>query len=319
MPPVPGLRSPYAKIGRLVYFGRMLDKIRLHAAGQLPAEYVANLGDAHPGHGLFDARCCHFLGVIYADLTARTLQGGSDAEILAWAHARGTPRTDEECEVWNGFMMKRGWRDAATTRLRQRIAEYKLESKPIQTFFDFLDYDEGRDPVAARAWELRPPLIVLIMGVAGSGKTTIGSKLAAALGWSFRDADDFHPPANIAKMSAGIPLTDEDRAPWLAAIRAHIDACLARGESAVVTCSALKESYRQAVISDRARVKLVYLRGDFALLLQRLHQREGHFMKESMLRSQFEALEPPRDALTLDVAQPPEKLVADIRVALAGC
>jgi carbohydrate kinase (thermoresistant glucokinase family) len=317
MPHVPGLRSPYAQVGRLVFFGRMLDKIRLHAAGKLPAEYIANLGDTQPG--VFDARCCRFLGVTHADITTRTRQGGSDAEILAWAHAQGTPRTDEECEIWNGFMLKRGWRDAGTARLRQRIAEHSLQGKTIETFFDFIDYDEGGDPVAARAWELRPSLVVLITGVAGSGKTTIGSKLAAALGWSFRDADDFHPPANIAKMSAGIPLTDDDRAPWLAAIRAQIEACLARGENAVVTCSALKESYRQAVVADPARVKLVYLHSAFALLLERLNQRQGHFMKESMLRSQFEALEPPRDALTLDVAQPPEKLVADIRAALAGC
>jgi gluconokinase len=292
----------------------MLDKIRLHAAGRLPADYVANLGDSQPA--VFDTRCCRFLGVSHADLTARTLQGGTDAEILAWAHARGTPRSDEDCEVWNGFMIKRGWRDGATARLRQRIDEYNLQSKPIQTFFDFIDFDEGLDPVAARAWELRPPLVVLIMGVSGSGKTTVGSKLAAALSWSFRDADDFHPPANIAKMSAGLPLTDEDRAPWLAAIRAHIDACLARGENAVVTCSALKESYRQVVVPDPARVKLVCLRGDFALLLQRLHQRQGHFMKEGMLKSQCDAFEPPRDALTLDVAQPPEKIVAEIRTSL---
>jgi carbohydrate kinase (thermoresistant glucokinase family) len=313
MPHVPGLRSPYAQVGRLVFFGRMLDKIRLHAAGRLPAEYVANLGDATPG--MFDTRCCRFLGTTHADITARTLQGGSDAEILAWAHTRGIPRSDEECEIWNGFMMKRGWRDAGNARLRQRIAEYNLQSKPIQTMFDFIDYDEGRDPVTERAWEPRPPLVVLIMGVAGSGKTTVGSELAAALGWSFRDADDFHPPANIAKMSAGIPLTDEDRAPWLAAIRAYVDTSLARGENAVVTCSALKESYRQAVVSDPARVKLVYLHGDFALLLQRLSQRQGHFMKESMLRSQFEALEPPRDALTLDAAEPPDELIADVRAA----
>ncbi|HWZ94371.1 MAG TPA: gluconokinase, GntK/IdnK-type [Opitutaceae bacterium] len=313
MPHVPGLRSSYAKVGRLVYFGRMLDKIRLHAAGKLPAEYVANLGDTKPG--VFDTRCCRFLGVSHADLTARTLQGGGDAEILAWAHTRGTPRTDEDCEIWNAFMAKRGWRDDRSTPLRQRIADFGLTGKPIETWFDLNDYDEGRDPVAARAWELRPPLVVLIMGVAGSGKTTLGSKLAGDLGWNFRDADDFHPPANIAKMSAGLPLTDEDRAPWLAAIRAHIDTCLSRGESAVVTCSALKERYRQAVIPDPARVKLVYLHGDFALLFQRLNQRQGHFMKESMLRSQFEALEPPRDALTLDAAQPPEKLVAGIRAS----
>jgi carbohydrate kinase (thermoresistant glucokinase family) len=313
MQQIPGLRSSYARVGRLVFFGRMLDKIRLHAAGQLPAAYVANLGDTKPG--VFDTRCCRFLGVRHAEITTRTLQGGTDGEILAWVHAHGTPRTDEECEIWNAFMTKRGWRDDRTAQLHQRIADFGLTGKPIETWFDLNDFDEGRDPVAAHAWELRPPIVVLITGVAGSGKTTIGAKLATELGWNFRDADDFHPPANIAKMSAGIPLTDEDRAPWLAAIRAHIDTCLARGENAVVTCSALKESYRQAVIADPARVKLVYLHGDFALLLQRLNQRQGHFMKENMLRSQFDALEPPRDALTLDVAKSPEKLVADIRAA----
>jgi gluconokinase len=158
-------------------------------------------------------------------------------------------------------------------------------------------------------------MIILLMGVAGSGKTTIGRQLAASLGWSFRDADDFHPPANIAKMAAGLPLTDEDRIPWLAAIRAHIDACLASGENAVVTCSALKASYRQIVVAAPPRVRLVHLSGDFALIRQRLGRRQDHFMKETMLQSQFEALEPPRDALTLDVARPPEKLVADIRAA----
>jgi gluconokinase len=150
MPHVPGLRSPYVKVGRLVYFGRMLDKIRLHAAGQLPAAYHENLGDTQPG--VFDTRCCHFLGVKFTDLQARTLAGGTDEELLAWAHARGPARTDEECEVWNFFMMKRGWRDVAQTRLRQRIAESGLTDKPIETFFDYLDFDEGRDPVSIQAW-----------------------------------------------------------------------------------------------------------------------------------------------------------------------
>ncbi|HTQ30148.1 MAG TPA: gluconokinase [Opitutaceae bacterium] len=158
-------------------------------------------------------------------------------------------------------------------------------------------------------------MIILLMGVAGSGKTTVGRRLATGLGWSFADADDFHPPANIAKMSAGIPLTDGDRAPWLAAIRDHVEACLARGENAVVTCSALKESYRRIIVVDPARVKLVHLRGDFDLLLRRLDRRRDHFMKKDLLQSQFAALEPPREALVLDVARPPEKLVADIRAA----
>ncbi len=148
MPNVPGLRSPYLKVGRLVYFGRMLDKIRLQAAGQLPAaDYAANLGKG------FDGRCCNFLRVGYDELKARALQGGTDAEVLAWAEQKGGPRTDEECEVWNGFMMKRGWRDAGAGTLAQRIKESALEAAPVMTMFDYLDFDEGRDPVGTRAWE----------------------------------------------------------------------------------------------------------------------------------------------------------------------
>src|SRR4051812_26878086 len=177
---VPGLRSPYAKVGRIVYFGRMLDKIRLHAAGKLPAqEYAANLGKG------FDGRCCSFLRVNYDELKAHVLAAaGSDEQLLAWAEQRGGVRTDDECETWSGFMMKRGWRDEAAEILRKRIRESSLESRPIMTMFDYLDFDEGRDPVAARAWETRPATVVLLMGVAGSGKTTIGLKLAAALGWT---------------------------------------------------------------------------------------------------------------------------------------
>jgi gluconokinase len=160
-------------------------------------------------------------------------------------------------------------------------------------------------------------MVILIMGVAGSGKTTIGRALAASLGWSFRDADDFHPAANVAKMSAGQPLTDADRAPWLAAIRAYLDDKLARGENAVVTCSALKASYRAQLVADPERVKLVHLTGDPALLAARIAGRTDHFMKPGMLASQLAALEPPRDALAVDIAPPPEKIVAEIRRALS--
>ncbi|MDI1248712.1 MAG: DUF5069 domain-containing protein [Lacunisphaera sp.] len=147
MPVVPGLRSPYAKVGRLVYFGRMLDKIRLQAGQNLPADYQANLGKG------FDARCCTFLRVSHAELTARVLAGGlDDAQLLGWGHERGGARTDEDCEVWNGFMMKRGWRDAGAEVLTKRIRESALEAAPIQTMFDYLDFDEGRDPVASQAW-----------------------------------------------------------------------------------------------------------------------------------------------------------------------
>ncbi len=152
MPHVPGLRSPFAKVGRLVYFGRMLDKIRLHAAGQLPPEYAANLGD-QAAPNVFDARCCRFLGIAFADLTKRTLAGGSDEEVLAWAHAQGQPRTDEECEVWSMFMSKRGWRDAASEVVQKRIVQFGLTGKSPQTMFEVLDYDEGRDPGTDRPWE----------------------------------------------------------------------------------------------------------------------------------------------------------------------
>ena len=151
MPHVPGLRSPYLKVGRLVYFGRMLDKIRVHAAGNLPPEYVANLGDEKPG--MFDTRCCAFLRIKFSELSARVLAGGlGDEQLLAWCHERGGTRTDEECYAWNCFLMKRGWRDDAAPRLRLRITESGLESKPIMTFFDYIDFDEGRDPVTEQAW-----------------------------------------------------------------------------------------------------------------------------------------------------------------------
>jgi gluconokinase len=153
MPAVPGLRSPYAKVGRLVYFGRMLDKIRLHAAGRLPADYVANLGEQSPRPFLYDARCCRFLGVRYDDLKARTLAGGTDEDVLAWAHTTGAARTDDECNVWNRFMTKLGWRDDRAAILRERIAESGLADKPIETFFDLIEFDEGHDAAHERGWE----------------------------------------------------------------------------------------------------------------------------------------------------------------------
>ena len=153
MAAVPGLRSPYAMVGRLVYFGRMLDKIRLQAKGQLPADYRENYGDGVPG--VFDTRCCQFLQVEHAAIATRLLSGGSDEEILAWTEAKGGRRGDNDCSIWNAFMVKRGWHDSAASlqRLRQRIAESGLQGKPIESFFDYIDFDEGRDPVTERAWE----------------------------------------------------------------------------------------------------------------------------------------------------------------------
>jgi gluconokinase len=160
-------------------------------------------------------------------------------------------------------------------------------------------------------------MIILLMGVAGSGKTTVGRQLAADLGWAFADADDFHPPANVAKMTAGQPLDDPDRAPWLAAIRAYIEARHARNESAVITCSALKERYRRIIVTDPAIVKLVHLHGPRELLWARISGRQNHFMKPAMLDSQLAALEPPAGVLTVDIAPPPAEVAATIRRALS--
>ena len=151
------------------------------------------------------------------------------------------------------------------------------------------------------------------MGVAGSGKTTVGRQLAAELGWPYHEADDFHSAANKEKMGRGLPLDDADRAPWLAAIRAAMDDCHAAGRSAVFSCSALKESYRRVLLDGTASVSLVFLSGEREILLARLQQRPGHYMKPAMLESQLAILEPPVGALMLDVRQTPGELLAAIR------
>jgi len=139
---IPGLRSPSDQVGGIVYFGRMLDKIRLFGAGRLPEGWQAARGTAMKGS--FDARCCRFLGIDYAALEKEVLKGGSDEELLAWAFAHGRTPNAEEIEVWNAFMMKRGWRDGATQRLNERLAEIGLPPGTVQTMFEFIDLDEGR-------------------------------------------------------------------------------------------------------------------------------------------------------------------------------
>src|SRR3954470_3663704 len=164
---------------------------------------------------------------------------------------------------------------------------------------------------------MTPGKIILIMGVAGSGKTTIGRRLATDLGWPYHEADDFHSAGNKDKMARGIPLDDYDRAPWLASIRAAIDDCLARGQSAGFTCSGLKEKYRRVLMDGAPGVSLVYLACDFETSLARVGRRQGHYMKAEMVKSQFEALEAPADALTLDTKQPPDKIIAEIKRTLS--
>ena len=138
---IPGLRSPFDQVNGLVYFGRMLDKIRLNAAGKLPEGWRPMRGNAK---GSFDWRCCEFLKIDYATLEAETLKGGSDESLLAWAYANGRQPTEQEIEVWNGFMTKRGWRDAGTQRLNERLEEIGLPAGTVQTMFEFIEIDEGR-------------------------------------------------------------------------------------------------------------------------------------------------------------------------------
>jgi gluconokinase len=159
-------------------------------------------------------------------------------------------------------------------------------------------------------------VIIIVMGVTGSGKTTVGERLAADLGWRFHDADDFHSPANKAKMHAGIPLTDEDRWPWLDAIHAALQRDVADHASAVVACSALRQAYRQRLEAGLPDAAVVLLDGDPAVLAGRLSHRPDHFMNPALLQSQIDTLERPADALVVDIAKPVGVQVSLIREAV---
>jgi gluconokinase len=154
-------------------------------------------------------------------------------------------------------------------------------------------------------------MIVLVMGTTGSGKTTVGTLLAHRLGWKFSDGDSFHSSANIEEMKHGIPLTDEDRAPWLEAFHTQMLNWKSQGRNAVMACSALKQSYRDHLMTG-TDAKLVYLCGSYDLFLQRLHSRTGHFADERLLASQFATLEEPSDGLTIDATQSPQEMVDEI-------
>jgi gluconokinase len=154
-------------------------------------------------------------------------------------------------------------------------------------------------------------MILLVMGVTGSGKTTVGKLLASRLGWVFLDADDFHPAENIAKMKRGIALTDEDREPWLAAIHAELLQCAAKKQDAVLACSALKQSYR-ARLAAGVELRVCYLKGTYREIAARLQSRTGHFAGEAILAGQFADLEEPGDALVLRVSDMAEEIVAEV-------
>lgn len=180
---------------------------------------------------------------------------------------------------------------------------------------------DARPDASPDAAPARPcPVVLVVMGVAGAGKTTVGRALASALAWEFHDADDFHTAASVARMRRGTPLTDADRAPWLAALGAFVAARVAAGAPAVLACSALREHYRAALVPDGAEAAVAFVLLDIvpALARARLRSRRGHFMPPSLVASQFRALEPPATALRVDAALPVPEIVARVRGAF-GC
>ncbi len=158
--------------------------------------------------------------------------------------------------------------------------------------------------------------VVILMGVSGAGKTTIGRLLATQLGWPFYEGDDFHPQANIDRMRQGTPLTDQDRDSWLAALQHLIRTLLRTRQSAVIACSALKQAYRDRLKEHHQEVIFVYLKADYDLINRRLRTRTGHFMNANLLGSQFETLEEPTDAITVHAAQTPQAIVFQIQQQL---
>ena len=177
------------------------------------------------------------------------------------------------------------------------------------------DQSSLRTWTPALAHIIKEPVIVVVMGVSGSGKTTVAALLAAALGARFQEGDDLHPPKNVEKMHSGIPLTDADRIPWLQKIAEVIDGWRARGEAGVLTCSALKRSYRDIIIGDRPGVTLVYMKGSQSLIRARMAARHEHFMPLALLDSQFRTLEEPtadEHPVIVNVGDSPTEIVAEI-------
>ena len=159
-------------------------------------------------------------------------------------------------------------------------------------------------------------MIVVIMGVSGSGKTTVGRLLAQRLDWSYYEGDQYHSAANIEKMSKGVSLDDDDRMPWLASIKKEIDKCVESGSDAVIACSALRRTYRLALTASDSDTRFVYLKGDPAIIRQRMKSRDRHYMKASMLESQFASLEEPDDAIVIDIGISPQDIVSCIESEL---
>ena len=160
-------------------------------------------------------------------------------------------------------------------------------------------------------------MVIILMGVSGAGKTTVGQLLAQDLGWPFFEGDDFHPRSNVVKMSQGIALTDEDRWPWLDRIRQRIGILVASGQNAVIACSALKQTYREHLLEGIQEIVLVYLKGDYSLIRSRLAQRRDHFMNAGLLDSQFRTLEEPEGVITIESVLGPQEIADAVKQALS--
>lgn len=225
------------------------------------------------------------------------------------------------------FLVTGSRKQAILSRLRagdQSLPAARVH--PVGDVFWFVDAaaagtrpDPDIPPAAGLADAKGTPAAIIVMGVSGSGKTTVGTQLAMRLRWEFQDADWFHPPENIEKMHAGVPLTDQDRAPWLRAIATWIDETRRAGRRGVVTCSALKRRYRDILMGGRPDVRLVYLKGDEPLIARRIAARDEHFMPASLLRSQYEALEEPGEderPIVVSIAPRPPDIVAEILARL---
>jgi gluconokinase len=269
----------------------------------------------------FDARACALLAVPYPELAARVRAETHDEAVVTWLKESGHWPDEGSHEVWNGFMRSRGWRDDASALLARRREEAGLNPADAPTFFDLIEAEEGRAPATHRPWEPRDPRVILLLGVCGSGKTTIGEHLAGALGWRFADADAFHPPANRAKMSCGDPLTEEDRLPWLATLHDFLRDRVAEGQSLVLACSGLREAYRQRLFAAApAAISAALLHGSRPVLLERLSARRGHYMPASLLDSQLATLELPDPAqvptfdIDRDLATTLEAIVHTLRL-----
>lgn len=160
---------------------------------------------------------------------------------------------------------------------------------------------------------MNEPTVIVLMGVSGSGKTTIGRLLSKAIHWQFYDGDNLHPEKNIIKMTQGIALTDNDRKPWLETLQSLINKIYVSGRSAIIACSALKRSYREYLLKDNRGVLFIHLKGNYELIKERLSERQGHYMNASLLGNQFDTLEEPEGVFTIDILQKPEVTVASIK------